>query len=109
MESPTGGTKEEMAHTTGAGLSATGTLPAGGEAVPRIRGALAGGGAEESYPANTTRGGTREKVTGRFLRLHHRRQPRTARREARGKELSGPWAGGVLSGDQNYGGCSRSD
>ena len=66
MESPTGGTKEEMAHTTGAGLSAAGTPPAGGEAVPRSRGALAGGGAEESYPANTTPGGTGEEVKGRL-------------------------------------------
>ena len=103
MESPIRGDREEGAHTAGTGLPAAGAPPARREAVPRSRGALAGGGAEESYPANTTPGGTGEEVTGR------RRRPRTARQEARGRELSGPRAGGVLSGDQNYGGCSRSD
>ena len=32
--------------------------------MPRSRGALVGGGAKESYPANTTPGGTGEEVTG---------------------------------------------
>ena len=64
MESPTRGAKEERAHTTGAGLPATGTPPAGEEAVPRSRGALAGGGAEESYTAITTPGGTGGEVKG---------------------------------------------
>ena len=57
MESPTRGAKEERAHTAGAGLPAPGTPMAGEEAVPRSRGALAGGGAEESYLAITTPGG----------------------------------------------------
>ena len=56
MESPIRGDKEEGTHTAGAGLPAAGTPPAGGEAVPRSRGVLEGGGAEESYPANTTPG-----------------------------------------------------
>ena len=56
MESPLRGDKEEGAHTAGVGLPAAGALPAWGEAVPRSRGALARGGAEESYPANTTPG-----------------------------------------------------
>ena len=66
MESPTRGAKEERAHTPGARLPAARTPPAGEEAVPGSRGALAGVGAKESYPANTTPGGTGGEVTGRL-------------------------------------------
>ena len=64
MESPTRGTKEERAHTAGVGLPAAGMPPAGEEAMPGSRGALAGVGAEESYPASTTPGGTGREVKG---------------------------------------------
>ena len=100
MESPIRGDKEEGVHTAGAGLPAAKALPAGREVVPRGKGALAGGGAEESYLANTARGGTAEEAKGR------RGQLRAARQGAREKELSGD---GVLSGGRSYGGCSRSD
>ena len=66
MESPIRGDKEEGAHIAGAGLPAAKTPPAGGEAVPRSRGALAEGGAEESHPADTTPGGAGEEVKGRL-------------------------------------------
>ena len=61
MESPTRGAKEERAPTAEAGLPAAGTPPAGEEAMPRSRGALAGGGAEESYLAITTPGEQEER------------------------------------------------
>ena len=63
MESPIRGDREEGAHPAGTGLPAAGAPPARREAVPRSRGDLAGGGAEESYPANTTPGGTGEEAT----------------------------------------------
>ena len=34
--------------------------------MPRVKGALGGGGAKESYPANTTPGGTGEEAQGHF-------------------------------------------
>ena len=67
MERPVRGPKEERAHTAGAGLPAAETPPAGGEAVPSSRGALAGGRAKERYPAINTPGGIGEEVTGRSL------------------------------------------
>ena len=66
MGSPIKGDKEERARTVGRGLPAAGTLPTKREAVPRSRGALAGSGAEESYPANTTPGGAGEEVEDRL-------------------------------------------
>ena len=65
-KSPIRGDREEGAHTAGAGPPAAEAPPAGGAAVPRVKGALGGGGAEESYPANTTPGGTGEEAQGHF-------------------------------------------
>ena len=64
MESPTRGTKMEGAHTAWAGLPVAGTPQAGGEDGPGSRGALAGVGAKENYPATTTPRGTGGEVTG---------------------------------------------
>ena len=64
MESPTRGTKEEGAHTAWAGLPVARTPQAGGEDGPGSRGALAGVGAKENYPATTTPRGTGGEVTG---------------------------------------------
>ena len=66
MESPTRGTKEEGAHTAWAGLPVARTPQAGGEDGPGSRGALAGVGAKENYPATTTPRGTGGEVTGRL-------------------------------------------
>ena len=106
MESPIRGDKEEGVHTAGAGLPAAEALPAGREVVPRGKGALAGGGAEESYLANTALGGTAEEAKGRLSPAAPLRPAAAVRQGAREKDLSGD---GVLSGGQSYGGCSRSD
>ena len=66
MESPIRGDREEGAPTPGTGLPAAGAPPTRREAVPRSGGVQAGSGAEESYPANTTPGGTGGEVEGRL-------------------------------------------
>ena len=58
--------------------------------MPKSRGALAGGGAEESYPASTTPGGTREEVKGR---LSPAAPPLPAAgSESRGEEEGAKWS-----------------
>ena len=92
MESPIRGDREEGAHTAGTGPPAAGAPPARREAVPRSRGALAGGGAEESYPANATPGGTGKEVKGR---LSPAALPLPAAdSEQRGKEKGAKWSPG---------------
>ena len=90
MESPIRGDREEGAHTAGTGPPASEAPPARREAVPKSRGALAGGGAEESYPASTTPGGTREEVKGR---LSPAAPPLPAAgSESRGEEEGAKWS-----------------
>ena len=66
MASSTRSANEERAHTAGAGTPAARTPPVREEAGPRGKGVLPGIGAEESYTANTTPGGTREEALGRL-------------------------------------------
>ena len=89
MESPIRGDREEGAHTAGTGLPAARAPPARREAVPRSGGALAGGGAEESYPANTTPGGTGEEVKSLSPAAP---PPPAVDSEQRGEEKGAKWS-----------------
>ena len=95
MESPIRGDKEEGVHTARAGPPAAEAPLAGREAVPRGKGALAGGGAEESYPANTTPGGTGEEVKGRLSPAAP--PPPAAGSEPRGEGEGAKWSPGRRS------------
>ena len=92
MEGPTRCPEEERAHTAGAGLPAAGGPQAGEEALPRSRGALSGGGAEESYPAITTPRGTGREVQDRLLPAPP--PPPAADSEAGGEGRGAKWSPG---------------
>ena len=108
MEGPVRGDRGEGAPATRTEQPAAGEPPSRREAVPGSEGGLAGGGAEEGDSPTLSRGEQERRSRAASLRLRRCRQPRAASQEARRKELSGPRAGGTLSGDQNCGSCSRS-
>ena len=66
MESPIKGDKEVRVHTAGTGLPAAGALPTRGEAVQEGKGAPAGSGAGEDYPATAKPRGAGKKVQDRL-------------------------------------------
>ena len=96
MESPIRGDREEGAHITGVGPPATEAPPAGGAAVPGVKGALGGSGAKESYPANTTPGGLGEEAKGR-LSPAAPPPPPAASSEPRGEGKGAKWSPGRRS------------
>ena len=66
MESPIKGDKDVRVHTAGTGLPAAGALPTRGEAVQEGKGAPAGSGAGEDYPATAKPRGAGKEVPDRL-------------------------------------------